>query len=400
MTGAENITKESAGAVRADLALRLRARAPELDKAIFTRIRSLSESVADGDPAYLAGLRSAVAEALNYGLANIEEGEMSAPIPSETAMQARRAAREGVGLDTVLRRYAAGNKVLEEFIVSEADGIPSQVLRQLLSEQGLHVDRLMESVSTEYRDEIEMTRRSAAQQRADRVAHLLESNSLVAPADLDYDFDAWHIGMILVGPSGEKLAQALAENLRCRLLPAERDQELTWAWLGSHRQPVAADLERCCAANAPTQVSMAIGEPRKGLDGWRQTHHEAQMAFHVMIHQPKPVTRSRDVIVDSAVLRDRRLAMSLIETYLTPLDGRGNSGQVLRQTLRAYFKADQSVASAALILGKARHTVERHLRKVEERLGQTLDTCNVQLQVALRAEELVISFELTQPSRA
>jgi len=400
LTGAENTPKGSTEEARADLAARLRTRSDEIEKAIFGRIRDLSESVVDEDPAYLAGLRSAVAEALSYGLTNIEKGGMSAPIPSETARQARRAAREGVGLDTVLRRYAAGNKVLEEFIVAEADGVPSPVLCQLLSEQGLHVDRLMESVSAEYKDEIEMTKRSAAQQRADRVAHLLESNSLVAPADLDYDFDVWHVGMILVGPGGEKLAQALAENLRCRLLPAERDQELTWAWLGNPRQPVLADLERCWAANAPARVSLAIGEPRKGPDGWRQTHHEAQMAFHVMLHQPKSVTRSRDVFVDSAVLKDRRLAMSLIETYLAPLDGRGNSGQVLRQTLRAYFKADQSVASAALILGKARHTVERHLRKVEERLGQTIDTCNVQLQVALRAEELVDSSELTQPSRA
>jgi hypothetical protein len=379
----------------------LRARAPEIEKAILTRIRNLSGSLADDDPAYRAGLRGAVTEALSYSLANIEEGGISAPIPPETIAQARRAAREGVGLDTVLRRYAAGNKVLEEFLVAEADGIPSQLLCQILSEQGIHVDRLMESVSIAYGDEAALNRRSAAQERADRIAHLLHSDSLVAPADLDYDFDVWHLGMILIGPGGEKLARAVAETLRCRLLPARRDQELTWAWLGNSQPPVATDLEQCFAASAPAGVSMAIGEPRRGLDGWRQTHHEAQMAFRVMLHQPKPVTRSRDVILDSAVLKDRRLAMSLIETYLAPLDGRGNSGETLRKTLRAYFKADQNVVSAAQILGKARHTVERHLRKVEERLGQTLDTCNVQLQVALRAEELVLASELAQlPSHA
>jgi DNA-binding PucR family transcriptional regulator len=81
----------------------------------------------------------------------------------------------------------------------------------------------------------------------------------------------------------------------------------------------------------------------------------------------------------------------LIETYLAPLDGRGNSGEVLRRTLRAYFKADRNIASAALALGVARHTVERHLHRVEAQLGQNLDTCNAQLQVALRAEELVTS---------
>jgi hypothetical protein len=361
----------------------------------------LSESVADEDPAYVAGLRSAVAEALKYGLENIEKGGASVPIPPEAAQQARRAAREGVGLATVMRRYAAGNKALEEFIIAEADRIPSQALRQVLSDQGPHVDRLMEAVSAEYTDELQLMRRSSSQKRSDRVVQLLEGNSLVSPTDLDYDFDLWHLGMILVGPGGEKSAQVLADSLNCRLLPVNRDSELTWAWLGSSQEIAARDLERVFVASASTQVSIALAEPRKGLDGWRQTHHEAQMAFQVMLYRRKPVTRSRDVVLDSAVLKDRRLAVSLIETYLAPLDGRGNSGQVLRLTLRAYFKADQNVASAALILGKARHTVERHLRKVEERLGQTLDTCNVQLQVALRAEDLVVSSELTQlPSRA
>lgn len=358
----------------------------------------MSESFANDDPAYLAGLRGAIAEGLSYVFARIEKGGVSTPMPPGTASQARRAAREGVGLDTVLRRYTAGNKVLEEFIVAEAAGIPSQVFSQVLSEQGLHIDRFMESVSAEYRDEVELTKGSAAQHRADRVVHLLASNSLVSPTDVAYDFNLWHIGMILVGSGGEKSAQALAESLNCRLLPVRRDPELTWAWLGSSRKTIVEDLERFIVANRNMQVSVAIGEPRRGLEGWRQTHHEAQMAFQVMLHQPKPVTRCRDVILDSAVLRDERLAMSLIETYLTPLDGRGNSGEVLRQTLRAYFKAGRNVASAAQILGKARHTVERHLRRVEERLGQTLDTCNVQLQVALRAEELGASSESEQSS--
>ena len=317
-------------------------------------------------------------------------------IPVETARQARRAAREGVRLDTVLRRYVAGNKSLEEFIVAEADGISSQVLCQILSDQGPQVDRLMESVAAEYRHELEQTRRSSAQKQADRILHLLKSNSLMSPADLDYDFDIWHVGMILVGPNAEKSANLFAESLGYRTLSVVRDHETTWAWLGSPQQLVAVNLERFLTDDSPAEISVAIGEPRKGLEGWRQTHHEAQMALQVMLYQPKRVTRCRDVILTSAVIRDQLLVMSLIETYLVPLDGRGDSGEVLRRTLRAYFKADQNTASAALALKVARHTVERHLRRVEEKLGQTLDTCNPQLQVALIAEELFISSNQTQ----
>ena len=332
---------------------------------------------------------------MNYGLEAVEKGgESVVPIPSETAKQARRAAREGVRLDTVLLRYSAGNKSLEEFIVAEADGIPSQVLCQILSDQGFQLARLMESVSAEYRDELERTRRSAMQRRADRVVHLLKSNSVVIPADLDYDFDIWHVGIILVGPNAEKWARAFTENPGYRSLPVVRDHEITWAWLGSAQQPVAANLERFFVDNTPTGVSVAIGEPRKGLDGWRQTHREAQMALQVMLCQPKRVTRCRDVILDSAVMKDQWLTTSLIQTYLAPLDGRGSSGEDLRKTLRAYFKANQNIASAASALGVARHTVERRLRRVEEKLGQALDTCNAQLQVALSVEDLVVSSNL------
>jgi DNA-binding PucR family transcriptional regulator len=246
-------------------------------------------------------------------------------------------------------------------------------------------------VSAEYRDELEQTRRSSSQKQTARILRLLESNSLTSPTDLDYNFDIWHVGMIFFCPDAEESARALTKSLGYRSLSAVRDEEITWVWFGSPQKPLSADLERVLTENAPPEVSVAIGEPREGLDGWRQTHHEAQIALQVMLYQPQPITRCRDVILDSAVVRDQWLAMSLIETYLAPLDGRGNSGEVLRRTLRAYFKADRNIASAALALGVARHTVERHLHRVEAQLGQNLDTCNAQLQVALRAEELVTS---------
>jgi DNA-binding PucR family transcriptional regulator len=86
------------------------------------------------------------------------------------------------------------------------------------------------------------------------------------------------------------------------------------------------------------------------------------------------------------------LARSLIETYLVPLDGRGNYGEVLRRTLRAYFAADQNAVTAASVLGVARHTVERRLRSVEEKLEQTIAACGAQLQVALSIEDLMNLF--------
>ena len=43
--------------------------------------------------------------------------------------------------------------------------------------------------------------------------------------DIDYDFDAWHIGMILVGHNIKVTACLFAEHLGCQLLYAARDHE-------------------------------------------------------------------------------------------------------------------------------------------------------------------------------
>ncbi len=381
--------KQSPRAIRAELVARLRQRSTEIEEAIFTLIRHLSEPVGDEDPAYLDGLRSAVVETVSYALDYIEEGgELSMPIPPDTARQARRAARSGVRLDTVLRRYAAGNKLLEEFIVAEAADIPSQVLCQILRDQGPQVDRLMEAVAAEYRHELERTGKSSVEKFAHRVLNLLSGDDLESAADLNYDFDVWHVGMILIGRRAETAAQTLAERLGYRSLQIGRDRETVWAWLGSMRQPAMGNLERFLVDNIPAELSLAIGEPRRGLDGWRLTHREAQMALQVMLRKPRRFTRGSDVVLLAGVLRDETLVRSLLDTYLAPLEEHGDSGQMLRETLRAYFSAGGNAAAAAAGLGVTRHTVQRRIRTIERTIGQLLHTCQAELVVALQIEEL------------
>lgn len=46
-------------------------------------------------------------------------------------------------------------------------------------------------------------KRSPAQKQADRVLKLLNSNALVVPSEVEYEFGGWHVGMILAGnPQG------------------------------------------------------------------------------------------------------------------------------------------------------------------------------------------------------
>jgi hypothetical protein len=102
---------------------RLRARRGELVQAIFTRVRGDAfDRVGDDDAEYVAGLRAAVVAALEYVFTEIERGGQGAGVlPGIALEQARRAARVGVSLDTVLRRYVVGSALLGECVMEEAD---------------------------------------------------------------------------------------------------------------------------------------------------------------------------------------------------------------------------------------------------------------------------------------
>jgi hypothetical protein len=376
------------GGELSELADRLRGRFAEIEEAILACIKQLSEPIGDEDPAYLEGMRHAVVEALSYGIEGIEgRTERAAAIPPGAAMQARRAARAGVRLDTVLRRYAAGNKVLEEFIVAEAGDLPGQVLCRILRDQGPRVDRLMGAVAAEYEEERRRAKDPSVNRFTDRVLRLLAGGS-EGVAEINYDFDAWHTGLILLGRGADSAARVLVKRLGYRSLHLERDTEMAWAWLGSSGQPAIATLERSLADNLPVGASLAIGEPRAGLEGWRLTHREAQVALQVMLQRPQTLTRGSDVALLAGVLRDDTLVRSLLDTYLGPLETRGNSGRALRETLAAYFAAGGNAAAAAVSLGVTRHTVQRRIRAVEQSIGHHLHSCHAELQVALRLDEL------------
>jgi sugar diacid utilization regulator len=217
---------------------------------------------------------------------------------------------------------------------------------------------------------------------------LLAGDASLDAAELDYEFAAWHLGLVITGARADVAARTLAAGLSRQVLVVVRGDDSVWAWLGGHERLAVEDVERYLSAGVLGDVSLAAGEPRQGLEGWRLTHHEAQAARLVMLRHPQPLTRACDVVLLAAVLRDDPMADSLRATYLAPLDEHGDSGLVLRETLRAYFAAGFNAATAAAAMEVDRHTVQRRLRKVEEALGRLLHTCHAELQVALSLEEL------------
>jgi hypothetical protein len=378
-------TTRSLAGIRDEIAEQLRARHSEIAQAIYAYIQeAVSNSVGGWDPAYQAGVLAAVTALLGCCSEAIEHGPgWLEPTPTEAAAQARSAARAGV---PAMPLASCG-----------CGAAQTRCLRDALSPP-----RGMAAVEHEYNQECQRAARSLEGSRAEIVQKLL-AGALVDPAELrklGYELDAWHLGVSATGGEAAAVLRSLAAELGRELLVVACCGKTVWAWLGGERRLAFADVARVFSAQEHADVSLAVGEPARGLQGWRVTHREAEAAQLVARCRPRPLTRYLDVAPEANALQDQALADSLIETHLSPLDDLGIGGQAARRTLRALFDTEHNVSSAAHKLNVDRSTVHRRRNEIERRLGCRLHEHQVDIEIALRVEDLLKRRDSAQASDA
>lgn len=373
-------------AIRQKLTALLESHGQEIEDALIARMRN-SDLDVPLTPDALAGLRPAAIESVNAMASAFEKGEEWAPtVPPAVIAQIQYMARHGASLETVLRGYSLVGGAFFEFFAAKLSDFPQaqDVLRFAASWQSQHNDRLMSAFAAEYTKEVERLKHSPSRQLTERVRRLLDGGS--GDIDLDYRLDAFHIGLIADGARAELACRSLAERLGCDLLFLPHAEDTAWVWLGARRQIDFAELEQAAAGNGGS-LSLAAGEQRHGIGGWRLSHREAQAARVLALVEPAPLTRYSDVALLATAFCDEATGRSLIDRYLGPLD-RNRDGEGLRRTLRTYLDLDCNAASTAAALDVDRHTVQRRLKKVEESVGEPLSVRRAELDVALRLERL------------
>jgi PucR C-terminal helix-turn-helix domain len=384
MKGQEVSVQDARGKIFA----RLQSRRSEIEEIVFARVSRMIEST-PLDPEYVEGLRVAVSAALDFGLTAIKQGEeWSPPVPAALLVQARLAARNSVALSTVLHRYITGYTALNDFLIQESEEGDFNVeptLRQLLRAQAAILDRLIDAITGEYSREAERRDSSTAGRRAERIRRLV-AGELLETSGFAYDFDGFHVGMVAMGLGAAGMIREIAATLNYRYLLTCRGEGTVWAWLGSRGELDASVVKSLAAKELPPKISMSVGEISQGLRGWRHTHRQALAATPIALRRPGSATRYADVILLASILQDDLSATSLKEIYLTPLSNDRDGGAALRQTLGAYFDAERNISSTAAALGVSRGAVIKRLRRVEERLGQQLNTCAAELEAALAIE--------------
>jgi hypothetical protein len=368
----------------------MRERLAELEATVATRVYAISDPSEVADPAYLEGLNAALAAAIDYRLTVLEVGERHAPaVPPVLLAQARLDARDGVSLDTVLRRYFAGNTLFGDFLVEEAERaeVSNSALRRLLGAQATLGDRLLAAVSAEHAREAKSWPSSTAERRRQCVKSLL-AGELVDHSELGYELDGHHLAVMAKGDEAQEVMRTLARRVDRRLLAVCREEEPIWAcWLGG-RSPLGVEQALQALGEIPIhEVVVTVGEPGEGLAGWRFSHRQAKAALPIAERRGQPFLRYADVALLAAVLRDDLLVTSLRQLYLEPLGKARDGGKVACETLRAYFAAERNISSTAAVLGVDRRTVTNRIRAIEGLFSRPLKDFAIEMEMALQLED-------------
>jgi len=374
----------------ADFAMRLRDRRGELEEELWNRVRAVQDSSSPVEGPYVAGLRTTIGAGLQYAIEAIEgrSGARLPEVPDPLLLQARRAARTGISLDAVLRRYCAANSLFTDTLISEAGrlGLSPQELKSAFRSFAIAFERLLSQVSEEYGRAAGELAASTEERRRELIERLLAGELIEGP-ELAYDLISWHLGLVSFGTDAMDGVKSLARRIDANLLTVRRRDGVVWAWLGARARRALTELPRSLPAS-DIDASIALGGPAKGLPGWRLTHRQALATLPLAIRGREQLASYSDAPLLVTALNDDLLASSLHCIYITPLGKERDGGEAAKSTLRAYFDARGNASSAAAALGVNRRTITARLTQIEERLGRRLDAFSAEIQTALRLDAL------------
>jgi DNA-binding PucR family transcriptional regulator len=113
------------------------------------------------------------------------------------------------------------------------------------------------------------------------------------------------------------------------------------------------------------------------------------VAFSVAARRTEKIVRYANVARLASAVQDELLTAFLSALYLEPLGEDRGDGEVLRETLRAYFTADGNVTSTAAALGVSRNTFTNRLRTIETKIGHLRPSRASDLALALELETVL-----------
>ncbi len=370
----------------------------EIDRLVETMVLRMREQVPDFDVDSKPELRSAEMDSCyaNVRAATSALGsdrQTPSPLPSAAIAEVRTTARAGVPLDTLLHTYRIGHAVVLE---SAIDCLARMDLDPATRHAALtigsrylfaYVDTLSAGITQEYTAERDRLMRTGIQRRVQLVREVLEGAN-IGGSELGYHLEGEHLSLIADGPGADAYLSSLESELSRQLLTVAVSESTVWAWLGS-RTRIGPDFwKRLAGLCPPTGVSIAIGEPAWGLEGFRESHSQALAANRVAGRITDPMVRYSDVSLEATLMTDPEAARRFVNHELGPLAEENERSEKLRLTLEAYLRTGMNASAAAAVLIVSDRTVAYRIRRVEEILGLTVTRRSAELAAALRMKRL------------
>jgi DNA-binding PucR family transcriptional regulator len=135
-------------------------------------------------------------------------------------------------------------------------------------------------------------------------------------------------------------------------------------------------------------VSVALGEPASGVEGFRRTHRQALSAQSVAVTAGPAhvqVTYFTDVAPVAMMCSDIESAREWVGETLGPLAIDSDRHERLRETARVFLQTGGSYTATADQLFLHRNTAQYRVQKAEELRGRPLREGRLDVELALLA---------------
>jgi DNA-binding PucR family transcriptional regulator len=349
-----------------------------------------------------------VLHALRYDIA-VERTEA----PTTALEYARRLAQQGVPVNALVRAYRLGQRRVNELVFAElrAIDIPEPmrvaVIEAITGTLFEYIDWMSQQVVAVYEDERERWLENQNSLRALRVREVLAGNKAIdadaASTAIRYPLRWHHLGLVVwypdAGPEGDQLGRLQrflrelgeAAGVAASPLFAAADRSCGWGWL-PYRAAVAevpAKVRQFTLAR-PDSPSVAIGTMANGVEGFRQSHREAQTARSVAVIAKRP-TPTVIAATDPGLSVVARLGDDVagirdwVTGVLGDLAADDENDARLRETLRVFLGSGSSYKVAAEELNLHFNSVKYRVGRAIARRGREIGSDRLDVELALLA---------------
>jgi hypothetical protein len=324
--------------------------------------------------------------------------------PAELDDRIRMCTRQKISLDVVLRIFQIQHSYLWQQYVFGLERLLScqttlaascsAVSRRLFEWS----DALTEAASRSYVDELTDPEPSAEARRWREVKSILEQSGSQEPpphGSLAWPMGGSHIGMtawkIDATGAGElgKYVQRIERTAGAPLMSVRDDEGAIHVWLN---RKAAVDGDLLTSLGPPHNIALAVGEPAKGVAGFRRTHQQAQLTRMLMEQMDPPSAQPqlwlyREHQLAALAVGSTENMRSFVTEQLVALADESEASEQLCETIDVFFASGMNKIKTAEKLRIHRNTLCYRLDRAAALRGRALLEQQVEMAVAIRLRQ-------------